>query len=463
MFAKRETPAPILRTLLLVFVCFTLTSYGFLAWLYHLMQLDGAGNVEAITTGGGYACQAVGLGLAAALLCWRPRAMQRPTLIAAVVAHLACALAAGTSGAPGMAIAFGFLMSLLCGFVAAFYLAALASHVPKQRRGLVFGGGYALSTAVTWLFAMAHGALPALGVSYELIWSAVFSAIAVIIVVRMDGLLPAASAQASETDAAERQPKLQLQRGMIALACIAVVLMSLMKGLSGGFPSADIGASVSLETTRLLYAVGLIGAGLVIDRNRTYGAVLCMAALIVPFAILALSSQPIPAAVLWAIDYLLFGFFSVFRVVLFADLAAESQRLELSGLGLLFGRIGDALGTFALLALGANYIALVVEAAALFIATAFALARLTQQLYAAPPDPHADSTRQFDDFSRRYNLSRRECDMLRLVLERRTNPEIAEELVLSENTVKFHMRNLLKKTSCKNRAELIEQYENQPK
>ena len=109
-------------------------------------------------------------------------------------------------------------------------------------------------------------------------------------------------------------------------------------------PSADIGASVSLETTRLLYAVGLIGAGLVIDRNRTYGAVLCMAALIVPFAILALSSQPIPAAVLWAIDYLLFGFFSVFRVVLFADLAAESQRLELSGLGMLFGRIGDALG-----------------------------------------------------------------------------------------------------------------------
>ena len=80
------------------------------------------------------------------------------------------------------------------------------------------------------------------------------------------------------------------------------------------------------------------------------------------------------------------------------------------------------------------------------------------QVYAAPSPSGTDWQDAFADFANRYNLSRRECDMLKLVLERRTNPEMAEALVLSENTVKFHMRNLLKKTNCKNRAELQQKF-----
>ena len=37
----------------------------------------------------------------------------------------------------------------------------------------------------------------------------------------------------------------------------------------------------------------------------------------------------------------------------------------------------------------------------------------------------------------------------------KTNKEIAEALFISENTVKFHMRNLLKKTDCKKRGDVI--------
>ena len=32
--------------------------------------------------------------------------------------------------------------------------------------------------------------------------------------------------------------------------------------------------------------------------------------------------------------------------------------------------------------------------------------------------------------------------------------EISEEICVSENTIKFHVRNLLKKTGCKSRVEL---------
>ena len=48
--------------------------------------------------------------------------------------------------------------------------------------------------------------------------------------------------------------------------------------------------------------------------------------------------------------------------------------------------------------------------------------------------------------------------MLRLVLAEKTNAEIAGELVVSERTVKFHMTNLLKKTGCKGRLEILAKY-----
>ena len=44
---------------------------------------------------------------------------------------------------------------------------------------------------------------------------------------------------------------------------------------------------------------------------------------------------------------------------------------------------------------------------------------------------------------------------MRLILGGNTNKEIAEKLFISENTVKFHVRNLLRKTDCKKRSELL--------
>jgi DNA-binding CsgD family transcriptional regulator len=42
-------------------------------------------------------------------------------------------------------------------------------------------------------------------------------------------------------------------------------------------------------------------------------------------------------------------------------------------------------------------------------------------------------------------LSGRELEVARLVVDRRTNPEIAAELFLSLKTVETHMRNLFRK------------------
>lgn len=52
-------------------------------------------------------------------------------------------------------------------------------------------------------------------------------------------------------------------------------------------------------------------------------------------------------------------------------------------------------------------------------------------------------------------LTPRERDTLRLVADGKTNREIAEELAISEGTVKFHLTNILSKLHLQNRAQVV--------
>lgn len=54
----------------------------------------------------------------------------------------------------------------------------------------------------------------------------------------------------------------------------------------------------------------------------------------------------------------------------------------------------------------------------------------------------------------RYSLTRRETEILGCLYLGKTNEQIAAELVISENTVKFHVKNLMKKLSVTSRGEI---------
>ncbi|WP_350351714.1 LuxR C-terminal-related transcriptional regulator [Microbacterium sp. A8/3-1] len=60
------------------------------------------------------------------------------------------------------------------------------------------------------------------------------------------------------------------------------------------------------------------------------------------------------------------------------------------------------------------------------------------------PEPLSDMTQ----------LSNREREVLRLIVNGSRNREVASALGISDNTVKFHVSNLLKKTGCRSRSEL---------
>ena len=68
-------------------------------------------------------------------------------------------------------------------------------------------------------------------------------------------------------------------------------------------------------------------------------------------------------------------------------------------------------------------------------------------------EPGSDDRAVFQDL-----LSRRELEVLRLIVRGESNSSIAAQLVIAEPTVKFHVVNLLRKLHVSNRAEAVARY-----
>jgi DNA-binding NarL/FixJ family response regulator len=60
--------------------------------------------------------------------------------------------------------------------------------------------------------------------------------------------------------------------------------------------------------------------------------------------------------------------------------------------------------------------------------------------------------------SAQWQVTERESDVLELLASGARNKTIAQSLSISENTVKFHVANLLRKAGVSNRAELVSAY-----
>ena len=62
-----------------------------------------------------------------------------------------------------------------------------------------------------------------------------------------------------------------------------------------------------------------------------------------------------------------------------------------------------------------------------------------------------------------FNLTSQEETVAELILNDKSNKEIATELFISLNTVKTHIRNLYAKLEVSNRGEFVEKYKNHPR
>ena len=479
----------------LIFLSFSLTSAAFLAWVYHLMKIiENPARVDLYTMVGGYLCQAAGIGLFMYFDRCSHRSSKknswfyksgRTVFTAVTFVFFLCSIPAVLSRFAIATLIFGYVMNIAIGVIAGFYLYDLSARVNPSMRGIVFGGSYGLSAIAVWLLSML-GSRNILQSPYCLLLLMVMAG-ALVYTFPAEGQAPRTAAFTGHTAAGSGIKSTKPDRSLLLLAVITVCLFSMEKNLGFSFPTSDLIAGVNLEFSRTIYAMGLITAGLISDRSRKYGAVCAFAALITPFILLSLYAQTISSTIFWSLDYFFYGFFSVYRVLLLSDLASGksfpeqstdtgiygfsgnpdslSKMLWLAPLGLLAGRIGDALGTLYSIGIGGRMPMLVIITSVFFAFSVFAFFKLYPRLYVPviireQKKRQRTAEEQFEDFSRQYQLTVRERSVLRLALQEKTNSEIAQDLFISESTVKFHIHNLLQKTGCANRIDLYARYRN---
>jgi len=447
---RRHALRPFVLSAAIVCLCFLLTSTAWLTWEYHLMDQAFSRFSDLMTMGIGYAMQAAGLGAFAALLR-RKGAFAEKTVPFALILHALVLIPALLSSTVTGTLISGFFLNPLCGYIAGYYLHMLAQTVEAGRRASALGIGYSASILLSWLLSSVGG-----GAVYysKNVWLICLALTALTLaLMRYQPIRPPRKAPAPlpEEEASSRRT---------LLLCVAgvVLLFSMVINSGFSFSSADLVQGVRVEFSRLFYAMGLLIAGFVTDRDRKWGAAAALSALVIPFMMLALRGEPVSLTVFWALNYFAYGFYSVFRLIVFSDAADKYGLVWLSGFGLLVGRLGDAIGEGVNLALAHSSTALVFLAALFFVAAVFLFFRVYRPLYAPAAARQQSERERFYCFSTKHDLSARERDMLRLLLEGKTNGEIAAALSISENTVKFHIRNLLQKTGCRNRSGLIALY-----
>lgn len=427
---------------------FLWTGTAYIAQAYRLLGMLNGETVNLLTCGAYYVLQAAGVCIVA-LLFWKRFSVAGGRMLPsfATLGALFCTAISLCSFSLTVIIIFGALLNICIGMLSGCYITRLATEVPQQHRGLVFGGAYAFGSLGTWLIS-----LPMNG---KFLWHYgsffVIAAFAFTSLLLLKWLTPP-----QRIEQGSKYQNADFGNNVILLAAIVLMLLSMENTLGFAFPLKSAGNSVKIEFTRVFYGVGLIIAGLVSDKNRRWGAVCCLCALAFPFAALALGSSISGETAMWMLAYLFLGFFSVYRVLVFSDISGKTGFPAWAAFGLLVGRLGEAAGT-----LGAGALTgtpLIVISSVVFVLVIALFFLLYQQLYSQVICPEGTEARKLDEYVHRFGLSAREGDIFSLIIEGMSNAEIANVLYITESTVKFHVGNIFKKTGFSKRLGLIADY-----
>ncbi len=426
---------------------FLWTGSSYISQMYRLQSFFPPAQVDIIALRWNYLAQAGGISIYALFLWRKPRAIsKRSAFIWIMLFDAAFMVLTLTAANQGIVLWAGLVMNVLHGSVAGAYLTMLGGHVPQDKRGRAFGFAYAAGSLGTYLLSLiADG---------QLIRSN-YAPVAYFLLVGANIL----AVQLAEDLPVERQGKDALRdstRNEMCLLFPALVLMAILNSVGSHYQfQAVVDQNVSLELSRAFYAVSLIAAGIAADSNRKLGVFLCFVSLAFPFAQVVLRGQPSLLSFAWGLSYFIKGFYAVYRAICFVDLAGQRWcLLPLAGLGLCAGRIGEALSTLFPERLLGDQLYGTILVLALFVPLTFLFFLFFQRTHEEDVSKPHDTEVLFQRFEEQYALTKRESEVLRQIITGLSTSEISAALYISESTVKFHVKNILKKTGCANRTEI---------
>lgn len=430
----------------IIALSFLWTGSAYISLFYRMIDYYTSSQLDIYHVVIGYLLQALGMILFAWGVHRRSDVFTKKSFFFVIMIFEAVIISLGLlSQSPSILLFSSLVMNLLHGFVAGFYLLLLSKYIPQQYRGRAFGFAYAIGSIGSWILS-----LPFDGEFLKMEGILIVYIVLIMITIVLNTKI-------SEEEIIFENPSYGIDFNFTTFIHIFVVLilLSLIKNIGFYFPVSDISTVINIEFSRAFYAIGLIAAGVINDKNRRYGAVCCLASLLFAFISFSLLGKTEYTVALWILGYIFFGFFSVYRVIVFSDIAAKKTAfLVFAGSGLIAGRIGDALGTIVGILLSKNIIALLIVTSSLFIIVIFMFFYLYHKLYIPVLSDNQKLNRIYEIFTNSYQLTTRESEVLHLIVEGYTNSEISSALYIAESTVKFHVGNIFKKTHCSSRTQL---------
>ena len=349
------------------------------------------------------------------------------------------------------------VLQVLLGASTALYFALTAAHAGRGRRTLCFALAYALGSLGTWLLSEIDSSF----LTSRLVLIPDLLLIVLCIVLILSG--PDAAGADTASPRAPLGPFLREN----ALLLLTIVLMTAVSTI--GSPDNllfSTGVKISSVAARAPYGIGLIAAALLYERSAGAGAVCTLASLIYPFLATILLRAGIVPELLCMLSYVFLGFFAVYRAGTFFDLTAAGALPPVTAvIGLAFSRLAEAAAV--LLPGDLSQVSPLVSfviAGVLFIPLLIVFFTLFARSAASPaaPTPAPSEAERRAAFAERYGLTRREEEVAFYLSQSKSNGEIAALLNLSENTVRFHVSNVLKKTGLHDRNEVSHAFHASP-
>lgn len=453
----------------IVSICFLYTGSAFMSQSFRLMEFYSEQTVDIITSVFNYILQAAGILFFSVGLNKYPSKVSSRKLFIYLLITGSFFMCLSQLSNSGLAIQItGYIFNFHIGIYFGYYLAMISQNISPKMSGLCFGSAYAIASVGTYIMSRLKGG--EFLVSKEVTAIYLIMASLTIALVYMANDLTLAlkeedkcAGKETDSDPEHLNPSnyislvdtiknkdLHLPE-LLGIVALITIIFSVGSGLYYSLPVAD---SVNWNMIRAFYAIGLVLAGFIMDRNRFVGEVLAVASLTYPLIMLTLVGDGVTTTVALGMSYVVRGFMTIYYITAFTDLGwNKAENISLAPLGLMTSRLAEAIITIPLMIYSHAEIAQLILASACFVPLLILFVMLQSRKHA--PEPMSE-TKRFALYSEMFNLTSREMEILQLLKDGRSDLEIADKLYISKNTVRFHISNLLKKTKVTSRIEAVQ-------
>ena len=493
-----------------IFCCFImatvylLDSLVFFSQFYMMYEYFDLGTISSIATGWSYLAQAAGMILFIMLYKYfhkisGKKSFQVLLFVAEIpIICISLFVPSGTS-----LIFMIFLLNIIIGLHTGFTFTLVAVQIAPAHHGFCFALAYALGAIGSWLISL-PGTEIMTAYFMIFVYSILIALISVLILMYENAFRSEEDGRTEDSMTisvgSEDHSKLmpfsavtpEQGRELLILGTVIAAMAIITAIGTNDQICVEYAQKINIPAQRAFYALGLIAAGILYDKNHTLCGICTVASLIYPIVLIMLYNETGSFVAVIAISYIFQGFYSVYRAGSFMSVSDRYKLPYLAVMGLVISRIFEALSVFVLNEIGYNKLSTVVISGILFIplvilfysmvvedydkkqaaSTAAATAAIVsarqeavKEVYAelsapenAPMLKELTAKERRAAFAEKYGLTRREEEIAEYLANGKTNGEIADSLKLSENTVRFHVSNLLKKTGMKDRNEVSRAY-----